>query len=121
MKHGQHAGQYARDQTIPMILFHGDHDSTVHPRNAEALVEQWIAGPAKPHATVRQGQVSGGKAYTRAVYHDLGGHAVVERWTIHGAAHAWSGGSPNGSYTDPTGPDASRELLRFFREHQLKI
>ena len=60
-------------------------------------------------------------ARNNAVYHDIAGNSVVERWTIHGAAHAWSGGSPNGSYTDPTGPDASRELARFFREHQLGI
>jgi len=112
---------------VPAIVFHGDHDKTVHPRNADHLLEHYCtakttrgrdeAGGSTSRGTVRQGQIPGGHAYTRATYRDAGGRAIVERWTVHGLGHAWSGGSSSGSYTDPKGPDASAEMVRFFNQH----
>jgi poly(hydroxyalkanoate) depolymerase family esterase len=104
-------------RAVPTIVFHADRDGTVHPRNADQVVAQSAA--AAPGLTIEthRGGVVGGHAWSRAVHSDAGGRAVLEQWTVHGGGHAWSGGSPDGSYTDPRGPDASREMLRFFLDH----
>jgi poly(3-hydroxybutyrate) depolymerase len=114
---GLGSGHGAAVHTIPLILFQGDQDTTVHPRNAEEFIRQWAGAPDHPPVAATQGQVAGGRGYSCAVYQNPSGQPFVEWWTIHGAKHAWSGGSRHGSFTDPAGPDASRELLRFFREH----
>ena len=103
---------------VPTIVFHGDRDTTVHPKNGDRIVEQ-SAKAAGLKAKVVDGRVPDGHAYTRTNLSDAGGRAVSEHWNVHGAGHAWSGGSPAGSYTDPRGPDATREMLRFFLEHSL--
>ena len=96
---------------IPVIVFHGDRDSTVHPSNGDQIIAQ---AKANARASVLQAAVSDGHTYTRNVYRDGAGQAIAEQWIVHGAGHAWSGGSADGSYTDGKGPDASREMMRFF-------
>ena len=102
---------------MPTIVFHGDRDTTVHPKNGDRVIEQ--STQAKSPSSEVRGQVPHGHAYTRTVVTDAGGRPISEHWSIHGVGHAWSGGSRAGSYTDPEGPDASREMLRFFLEHSL--
>jgi poly(hydroxyalkanoate) depolymerase family esterase len=104
--------------TVPTIVFHGDGDTTVHPNNGDRIVGQ-SSKARSPTTKVLRGRVPDGHAYTRTILTDAGGRAISEHWNIHGAGHAWSGGSPAGSYTDPRGPDATREMLRFFLEHSL--
>ena len=106
-------------EILPTILFHGDGDTTVHPRNGECLLAHLARGGngSSPRVSTSQGQVPGGYKYTRFTYRDAEGRDLVERWSVHGLGHAWSGGSYPGSYTDPRGPDASAEMVRFFEQH----
>ncbi|MFP5390179.1 MAG: alpha/beta hydrolase family esterase [Gammaproteobacteria bacterium] len=101
-------------RAIPIIVFHGDRDTTVHPVNGDELIRQG-AHPAHKEIVVEPGEVPNGYSYTRRVHRRADGAPHAEHWTIHGAGHAWSGGNARGSYTDGKGPDASREMMRFFR------
>jgi poly(3-hydroxybutyrate) depolymerase len=107
-------------EVLPTIIFHGDGDTTVHPRNGDRLLANLAGGRdgSSPRVRTRRGRVPGGYEYTRFTYHDPEGQDLVERWSVHGLGHAWSGGSYPGSYTDPRGPDASAEMVRFFEQHQ---
>jgi poly(hydroxyalkanoate) depolymerase family esterase len=102
-----------RKYVVPAIVFHGERDTTVHPRNGDAVIAQSIRD--EPLRTrVEVGKVPGGHAYSRTLHLNWDGTTVVEKWIVHGAGHAWFGGSPDGSYTDPLGPDATGEMMRFF-------
>lgn len=98
--------------SVPTIVFHGDADRTVGPSNADEVSEQ-VAGRSDQVMTER-GATAAGRRYARTVRHDANGRATSEQWMIEGGGHAWFGGNPQGSYADPDGPDASREMLRFF-------
>jgi poly(hydroxyalkanoate) depolymerase family esterase len=104
---------------VPTIVFHGDSDVTVHPNNGDQILEQSVKA-TNTKRKVQRGRVAGGHVYTRTIHIDENGRGIFEHWNIHGAGHAWSGGSPAGTYTDPRGPDAAREMLRFFLEHSLR-
>lgn len=109
MQSGEAMTSVRADRPVPLIVFHGDRDTTVHPRNGEQLLRQ--AG-AEPVGDVEQGRKPKGHSYTRKIYRN------AEYWVVHGAGHAWSGGDAAGSYTDAAGPDASREMWRFFSTHR---
>jgi poly(hydroxyalkanoate) depolymerase family esterase len=115
---GSAPGDEEYRRIVPMIVFHGDEDTTVHPRNGDQIIAQAKADTTMDLRTsVQHGRVPGGHAYSRALHADASGRTVLEQWVIHGAGHGWSGGSPAGSYTDPRGPEAAREMLRFFLDH----
>jgi poly(hydroxyalkanoate) depolymerase family esterase len=102
----------ATSSGVPTIVFHGDADATVHPGNGEHVIAASVHKKAtrEEHAGVS----AGGRRYTRQLHRAPDGRVVAEHWVVHGAAHAWSGGSAQGTYTDPRGPDASAEMMRFF-------
>ena len=108
----------APGRAVPAIVFHGDADRTVHPSNGDQVMTQ-ARGGAPLAAEAARGRAEGGLAFTRTVERDASGRSMAEHWLVHGAGHAWSGGSAAGSYTEPRGPDASREMLRFFLGHRL--
>jgi poly(hydroxyalkanoate) depolymerase family esterase len=101
------------ENPVRTIIFHGDADQTVHPSNADRIVAALNPGAQDAAEHTRPGTAEG-RAYTQRVILDGAGNQVGEHWVIKGAGHAWSGGNPAGSYTDPSGPDASREMVRFF-------
>ena len=111
-------GAFAEAPKRPLIVFHGDADKTVHPSNAMDLVRGFgleassqndasAAAPGRRMCNVKRLKSE---------------HGVdAELWTIHGAPHAWAGGSPRGTYTDVSGPDASAEMMRFFLAHPRRV
>jgi poly(3-hydroxybutyrate) depolymerase len=107
---------------VPLIVIHGDQDATVAPVNADKLI---AARLAVGDTTVQHGPITKknntGRPYTSIAHHNLRGTPVAQAWIVHGAGHAWAGGSRTGSFTDPRGPDASAEMIRFFLLHQLPL
>ncbi|MCE7796218.1 PHB depolymerase family esterase [Sphingobium sufflavum] len=104
---------------LPTIVFHGDSDRVVHPSNAGGFLsnlERSRAGPLLSQSI--SGRSEGGRDFTRKLYRTGTGQVLLEDWTIHGSGHSWSGGRATGSHTDPAGPSASREMLRFFLSYR---
>jgi poly(hydroxyalkanoate) depolymerase family esterase len=100
---------------VRRIIFQGTADSTVHPSNSAEIVAATEGDGAVP---TRIGKRSaGGRAYVRSDYPGSDGAIMTEHWMIEGAGHAWSGGRAAGTFTDPKGPDASAQMVRFFLAH----
>lgn len=111
----------APSRGVPTIVFHGNRDATVAPKNGLAITERAVStlAPATgPLTREVQDHTAQGRRSTRTRYVDRDGLPWVEQWIVHGGGHAWSGGSASGSFADPLGPDASREMLRFFLLHE---
>jgi poly(hydroxyalkanoate) depolymerase family esterase len=109
-----------RSRLVPTIVFHGDDDDVVHPANGDAVANQAISAASALAKKVEQGQTTGGRSFTHVSYADETGRTVCEQWTVKRGGHRWAGGCSTGSHTDPKGPDASKEMLRFFFQHKIK-
>jgi poly(3-hydroxybutyrate) depolymerase len=106
---------------VPVIVFHGDADATVHRTNGGGVIRQFLERHVVQKwaqnvgvAIVEETGRSGGRAFTRYVHRELPGSVLAEQCTVHGAGHAWPDGDLRGSYTDACVPSASEEMLRFF-------
>jgi poly(hydroxyalkanoate) depolymerase family esterase len=96
-----------------MIVFHGSADTTVHPSNAGRIIA--THGRTRGRTSRSEHGPSGEtRAYSRLVAEGDDGTHEMECWMIDGAQHAWAGGHPSGSYTDPRGPNASKAMVGFF-------
>lgn len=113
-------GEYRRK--LRVIVFQGMDDTVVRPVNADQVIAQWAwtnsaideSAPLLTPSQTLSGVSPGGYRYTQEVYADGQGHVWMEKWLVEGLKHAWSSGSPQGSYTDAQGPDASEAIWRFF-------
>ena len=109
-------------QPRPTIVFHGDRDSVVHPSSVEGFVASALGLVEGPISTVVEtGRSDGGREFTRTVYRHKRDKPLIETWIVHGSGHGWSGGNFLGLDTDPAGPDASREMIRFFFEFKRSL
>ena len=102
----------------PTIVFHGDHDTTVHADNGSEIVAQALAlgtaATGRLRKSVQKRVSANGRECTITTYWDSITPPCIEHWVLHGAGHAWSGGCSKGSYSDERGPDASEQMVRFF-------
>lgn len=111
-----------RARPIPTLVIHGGRDAVVHPANGREGARQWAVTDARAlgvaslasRETVGE---AGGYRWTRTCHTDAAGRCLVEELVVHELGHAWSGGSPDGTFTDARGPDATAEMVRFFRDH----
>jgi len=115
MRRGAAVASGKTRQPLPTIVFHGDQDNIVHPSNAAGFLSHLMRSSSIPlNSSETRGRSRNGRAFTRKEYRHGAGPVLLEDWTVHGSGHAWSGGSAAGAYTDPAGPNASREMMRFF-------
>ena len=104
---------------VPTIVFHGDADTVVHPRNGRFIEARALSALPPLRKVERKGRSPGGRVFSATVHRGSNGKPFCAHWVVEGSGHAWSGGHRSGSYTDPAGPDASREMVRFFLRHRL--
>ena len=117
-------GSPGTGNTVPVIVVHGDRDSTIDAINAEKIITARLSSPptgsdptvGRPRPVTNRSD-AGGRPYTRTVHTDRDGGVIAESWLVQGAEQAWASGNPAGSYTDQQGPDATTEMVRFFRQH----
>jgi poly(hydroxyalkanoate) depolymerase family esterase len=116
------AAMGAQARTVPVIVFQGDADPTVNVANGQQTIDQWTETDDRASASVGAGAATqgsaGGKSFTHTTYSDVkSGGVLLEYYLVSGLAHAWSGGSTAGTFTDPNGPDATTLMWQFFAAH----
>ena len=106
---------------MPTIIFHGEEDKVVHVRNGRFIAARAADAYPDLRRTELTSRGHGGHPFVRLSHRRGKGRSFTEFWVIKEAGHAWSGGSRAGRFTDSAGPDASREMLRFFLQHRTTL
>jgi poly(hydroxyalkanoate) depolymerase family esterase len=102
---------------FPAIVFQGKADKSVNFINSSQIVSQLVDSYTPDHLTELSdapGEAAGYHFSKKTYGKDK---PLIEEWVVDELGHAWSGGSKDGTYTDVSGPDASKEMVRFFLEH----
>jgi len=120
----------AHESLVAVLVVHGDADETVDPGHARQLILQALQvadlldnsaddNSVRTVASLREESQGGPGKYpvVRRDYNDKAGNFVARMIRVGKLGHAWSGGSPAGSFTDPLGPDATTLTWQFFRDH----
>lgn len=138
-------GENARP--VPALVIQGMADPLNNPALGETAVQQWIGtngvsrtptsteqhgdatavDPGSGDPCVRNRQfpcaagVTGWSEYPYTVHHhaDASGCSLVDAVYVYGLSHDYPGGDPDGSFTDPVGPDATEMAWAFFQRHRL--
>jgi poly(3-hydroxybutyrate) depolymerase len=130
LAYGRQGGAH---RVSPVIVVHGAADDKVAPLNADQVIAQFAqmndvaddgdgandSIDAVADGTETTPEAPGRHAYTVHDYHDAAGIPVLRKVLVEGLAHAWSGGDPDGSYTDEDGPEAARLMWEFFEGYSL--
>ncbi len=114
-----------RARPVPLLVLHGERDEVVSARNAEWFALQWsrLLAELTGMPTVEElnpAREGAGPGVRVRVLKGIAGEIHFEMWRLAELGHAWSGGSDEGTYTDPAGPDASRIVLEFFLDRSAR-
>ncbi|MBK8060398.1 MAG: PHB depolymerase family esterase [Gemmatimonadetes bacterium] len=117
------AAMAGRARVIPTLVLHGEADAVVAPINGAQAAKQWFLTNAlakgQPLDTTSGGTdrtvtEEGGYRVTRSTYRAKDGAPLSYLVMVRELGHAWSGGAPEGTFTDPRGPSASALVVDFF-------
>ena len=94
-----------------LLVIQGSADRIVAVENGVEAVRLWAQRAGTSRTTTRVVQ-RGSRRATTITDHRAGGRIVATLCVVEGLGHAWSGGAANLTYSDPSGPDATRMIWR---------